>query len=103
MRNKQTVGNFSKITADELSVLARVIHEANGEDTEKTLLELELIDDLLLLQDSKLLLNNLGRKTEKGFLRKNFKNFSAVLDGRIGKYVEDIKELEKQNKALPFH
>jgi len=87
MKNKIAQG-FSAITVFELPVLARVIHD-NSSSNEETLLFLECIDDLLLMQKMRLFMHH---------RRKNGKAYREVLEGRIGKLTEDLLLLN--NKIL---
>lgn len=69
--------------------------QTNGLTPLQATLDLEFIDDMLQVLRVKSLMNNFGRRTSTGRLRKD-SGFEAVLENRLQQLADDERELTKQ-------
>lgn len=91
MRDTKKFGSLECMTTEEVQLMVGVLSEET-EDPKEIMMEIKLIDDLLSIQKRAAIFNNLGRRTSKGYMRKDFKDYLYVLEGRIGVHVKEMKE-----------
>ena len=91
MKDKNKFGSLEVMTKEEVAVMVQVLNE-DTEDSAEIMMEIKFIDDLLSIQKRATIFNNLGRRTAKGFMRKDFRNYLFVLEGRIGVHIQELKE-----------
>lgn len=91
MRDTKKFGSLECMTTEEVQCMVGVLSK-DTEDPKEIMMEIKFIDDLLSIQKRAAIFNNLGRRTTKGFMRKDFKDYLYVLEGRIGVHVKELKE-----------
>jgi predicted nucleotidyltransferase len=91
MKDKNKFGSIEVMTKEEVAIMVQVLSE-DTEDPAEIMMEIKFIDDLLSIQKRATIFNNLGRRTAKGFMRKDFKNYLYVIEGRIGVHIEELKQ-----------
>lgn len=82
------------VKTDEYVLLAKVMKDDNM-SVEETALHIEAIDDMLVLQRNRSMLNTM-RRTPTGRIRKD-SDFLSILDRRVGILVKDLKAINHEN------